>query len=156
MYGSSYDKDSIIQQWICYGPFTIKYTVKRRTHGKAFGVIFNCLITRAVYLDLAEGYSTVDFFLNTFKRIIALRGAPKFMYSDRGSQLISAGKEIEKFASKETVTWKYNKPSDAHWYNGDSESLIKSVERGLCITIGDSMLMFGELQGFVWCCQFDE
>lgn len=78
------------------------------------------------------------------------------MYSNRGTQLISAGKEIEKFASKETVTWKYNKPSDAHWYNGDSESLIKSVKRGLCITIGDSMLMFRELQGFVWCCQFDE
>ena len=62
-----------------FGPLTIRDTIKKRTHGRAFGVIFNCLVTRAVYLDLAEGYSTDDF-LTTFRRFIAIRGAPKFMY----------------------------------------------------------------------------
>lgn len=32
-----------------FGPFTIKDTIKKRTHGKAYGVVFNFLITRAVY-----------------------------------------------------------------------------------------------------------
>ena len=128
-----------------FGPLTIRDTIKKRTHGRAFGVIFNCLVARAVYLDLAEGYSTDDF-LTTFRRFIAIRGAPKFMYSDKGTQLISASKKIESIGEKEGVTWIFNIPSDAPWYNGASEALIKSVKRGLCIAIGDSVLNFGELQ----------
>ncbi|XP_068229326.1 uncharacterized protein [Palaemon carinicauda] len=116
-----------------------------RTHGKAFGVIFNCLVTRAVHLDLAEGYSTDDF-LTTFQRFIAIRGAPKIIYSDKGTQLISASKKIENIGEKEGVTWIFNMPSDAPWYNGASEALIKSVKRCLCISVGDSVLNFGELQ----------
>lgn len=36
-----------------FGPFTIPDAVKKRTASKAYGVIFNCIGTRAVYLDLA-------------------------------------------------------------------------------------------------------
>lgn len=128
-----------------FGPFTIKDTVKRRTRSKAYGVIFNCLVTRAVYLDLAEGYNTEDF-LTTFQRFIAIRGAPKFMYSDKGTQLMSASKRLKNIGREEGVTWSFNRPSDAPWYNGASESLIKSVKRCLCITIGESILTFGDLQ----------
>ncbi|XP_068237048.1 uncharacterized protein [Palaemon carinicauda] len=128
-----------------FGPLAIRDTVKRRTHGKAFGVIFNCLVTRAVHLDLAEGYSTDDF-LTTFQRFIAIRGAPKVIYSDKGTQLISASKKIENIGEKEGVTWIFNMPSDSPWYNGASEALIKSVKRCLCISVGDSVLNFGELQ----------
>lgn len=40
----------------------IRDAVKKRRHGKAFGVIFNCLVTRAVHLVvLAERYSTKEF-----------------------------------------------------------------------------------------------
>ncbi|XP_047482843.1 uncharacterized protein LOC125034852 [Penaeus chinensis] len=128
-----------------FGPLTIRDSVKKRTYGKAFGIIFNCLVTRAVYLDLAMGYSTDDF-LTTFQRFIAIRGAPKFMYSDRGTQLISASNKIESIGEKEGVTWIFNMPSDAPWYNGVSEALIKSVKRSICVSIGDSILNFGELQ----------
>lgn len=58
-----------------FGPLKIRDTVKKRTYGKTFGVIFNCLVTRAVYLDLAEGYS-IDDFLTTFQRFISIRGTP--------------------------------------------------------------------------------
>ncbi|XP_037793897.1 uncharacterized protein LOC119589350 [Penaeus monodon] len=67
-------------------------------------------MTRAVYLDLAMGYSTDDF-LTTFQRFIAIRGAPKFMYSDRGTQLISASKKVETLGEKEGVTWIFNMPT---------------------------------------------
>ena len=43
--------------WSCtaidlFGPFKVRDEVKKRTIGKAFGVIFNCLATRAVHVDL--------------------------------------------------------------------------------------------------------
>ena len=133
-----------------FGPLTIRDTVKKRTHGKGFGVIFNCLVTRAIYLDLAEGYSTDDF-LKTFQRFVSIRGAPKYMYSDKGTQLISASKKVETIGEKEGVIWVFSIPSDAPWYNGASEALIKSVKRGLIIAIGDSVLNFGELQTALFC-----
>ena len=36
-----------------FGPFKIRNEVKKRTFGKAYGVIFNCLGTLAVYIDLS-------------------------------------------------------------------------------------------------------
>ena len=95
-----------------FGPFTIKDAVKKRTCSKAYGVVFNCLVTRAVYLDLAEGFNAEDF-LSTFQRFIAIRGAPKFMYFDKWTQLVSVNKKLENIGLEEDVTWKFSKPSDA-------------------------------------------
>jgi len=38
------------------GPFDIL-----RTHGKTYGALFNCLSSRSIYVDLAEGYDTDSF-----------------------------------------------------------------------------------------------
>ena len=59
---------------------------------KAYGIIFNCMTTRAVYLDVACGYDT-DHFLLTLTRFITIRGCPSQIRSDSGSQIISASKE---------------------------------------------------------------
>lgn len=67
-----------------FGPLQIKDAVKKRTTGKAYGVVFNCLVTRAVYIDVAEGYDT-ESFLTTLRRFVAIHGFPKTMYSDSGS-----------------------------------------------------------------------
>ena len=40
-----------------FGPFNIRGEVKKRTIGKAYGVLFNCLATRAVHVDLSPDYS---------------------------------------------------------------------------------------------------
>jgi hypothetical protein len=63
------------------GPFTIRDTVKKRTHGKAFGVIFICLVSRGVYLDLTDSYST-DSFMIVLRRFISIHGYPYKMRSD--------------------------------------------------------------------------
>ena len=39
-----------------FGPFQIRDSVKKRCRGKAYGVLFNCLSSRAVFIDLADGY----------------------------------------------------------------------------------------------------
>ena len=58
-----------------FGPLTIRNAVKKRTTSKAYGVIFNCIGTRAVYLDLAPDYSTKSF-LMVLRRFVSLRGCP--------------------------------------------------------------------------------
>lgn len=56
-----------------YGPFTIRDAVQKRTTSKAYGVIFNYIGTRAVYLDLAPDYST-ESFLMVLRRFVLQRG----------------------------------------------------------------------------------
>ncbi|XP_068236892.1 uncharacterized protein [Palaemon carinicauda] len=128
-----------------YGPFFIRDTVKGRTKGKAYGVIFNCLSTRAVHLDLIEGYSAKDF-LDGLRRFVSLRGCPKEIYSDRGTQLTAAEKELRNATEIFKIKWIFNASADAPWQNGVSESLIKSVKRSLTIAIGDNILTFSKLQ----------
>lgn len=43
-----------------FGPFKGKDEVKKRTTGKAYGLIFNCLATRAVHIDVSPDYSPED------------------------------------------------------------------------------------------------
>lgn len=140
-----------------FGPFAIRDTVKRRTMGKAYGVIFNCLATRAVYLDLVDTYNTQSF-LTAFRRFVSLRGHPHTIHSDSGTQLVAASKELKVIrqtwdvteimgsSANKGITWIFNKSADAPWQNGCSEALIRLVKRALAIAIGDSKLTFGELQ----------
>ena len=44
-----------------FGHYYAKAPVKRRTVLKVYGVIFTCMVCRAVYLDIAEGYDTTVF-----------------------------------------------------------------------------------------------
>ena len=62
-----------------FGPLTIKDTVKHRVRSKVFGVVYNCLSTRAVYIDLADGYDTRSFLL-TLRRFVSLRRYPSAIY----------------------------------------------------------------------------
>ncbi|XP_068224760.1 uncharacterized protein [Palaemon carinicauda] len=77
-----------------FGHFQIKDNVKKRTTGKAYGVIFNCIVTRAVYIDVVDGYDTYSF-LKCFRRFTAVHGYPDTVHSDLGSQLVSASKELK-------------------------------------------------------------
>ena len=140
-----------------FGPFLIKDTVKRRTTTKTYGVLFTCLSSRASYIDLVEGYSTQDFLL-TLRRFATIRGYPATIYSDAGSQLTAASREIQDMTKQWNVhelvnagvnhglTWKFTKSADAPWENGCSESLIRLIKRALAIAVGDSKLTFSELQ----------
>ena len=79
-----------------FGPYNIRDMVKRRSTAKAYGVIFNCLYSRAVYLDLIEGYDARCFKLS-LRRFVAMRGYPKRIFSDLGSQLVSASKDLRDY-----------------------------------------------------------
>ncbi|XP_063615645.1 uncharacterized protein LOC134788746 [Penaeus indicus] len=140
-----------------FGPFQIRDNVKKRTTGKAYGVIFNCMVTRAVYIDVVDGYDTHSF-LKTFRRFTAVHGYPATVHSDLGSQLVSASKELQiainnwnmsdisEFGTKGGLKWIFNRSADAAWQNGVSESLIKSVKRSLAMIIGSTLMTYSGLQ----------
>ena len=67
-----------------FGPFKIKDEVKKRTTGKAYGLIFNCLATRA---------QSTEKFLMVLRRFVSIRGYPSKLFSDNGAELVSANEE---------------------------------------------------------------
>ena len=113
-------------------------------------------MARAVHIDIATDYSTGAFLL-VLRRFIAVRGKPIKVWSDRGSQITAANKEIKdvvkqcddsaviEFSSQMEIDWSFSAP-DAPWQNGCAEALIKSVKRALFISIGTQELTFTEMQ----------
>lgn len=74
--------------WICividlFGLFKIRDEVKKRTIGKTYGVIFNCLGIRVVYIDLVVDYSIEKFFM-VLRRFVFIRGYFLKLYFDNG------------------------------------------------------------------------
>ena len=74
-----------------FGPYAVK--VGRNKTGKHYGVIFTCLNTRAVHLELAVDYSTMSY-MQVLRRFFSIRGCPHFMLSDNGTQLVGASNEL--------------------------------------------------------------
>lgn len=56
-----------------FGLFKIRDEVKKRIFGKVYGVIFNCLLLRVVYIDIVFDYSMEIFFM-VFRRFVFLWG----------------------------------------------------------------------------------
>ena len=135
-----------------FGPKLIKDTVKGRTKKKVWGVLFTCAVTRAVFIDLSEDYST-DTILQAIQRFTDVRGCPSEFLSDRGSQLVAAAADIvdmdwtpvENWCLESRIKWTLA-PAEGQHMNGLSESLIRSTKRSLENTIGDHTLTFSELQ----------
>ena len=65
-----------------FGPYHVK--VGRNKTTKYYGVIFTCLNTRAVHLELAVDSSTMEF-IQVLRRFVSVRGQPSLMISDNGS-----------------------------------------------------------------------
>ena len=74
-----------------FGPYLVK--VGRNKTTKHYAVIFTCLNTRAIHLELAVDYSTMSF-MQVLRRFFSIRGCPKFMLSDNGTQLVGAARDV--------------------------------------------------------------
>ena len=127
-----------------FGAFEIRDTVKKRCRKKVWGLIINCLVTRAVHIDVTEDYG-MEAVIETLRKFIALRGCPVAIHSDKGSQLTSASNVIEKWAVTRDIKWTAV-PAEGQHQNGTSESLIKSIKRSLTIVLGSNVLSFSGLQ----------
>ena len=97
---------------------------------KHYGVIFTCLNTRAVHVEMAVDCFTMDF-LQVLRRFFAIRGYPKRIISDNGTQLVGAVAELRKMikgwdVTKRGIEWNFITPGAPH-QNGCAEFLVKSV-----------------------------
>ncbi|KAI2666778.1 hypothetical protein H4Q32_026472 [Labeo rohita] len=70
----------------CFGPFDIK---EGRRELKRYGLLFTCLCSRAVHIELLDDLST-DTFLNSLCAFIALRGNVRQLQSDQGTNFVGA------------------------------------------------------------------
>ena len=128
-----------------FGPFATKGEVQKRTRGKGYGVIITCDVSRAVHVEMVPDYGTPSFML-ALRRFATLRGWPRKIHSDPGSQLKSAATELQnvikkldwdelkKFGHEHKMEWSFS-PADSPWYNGSTEALVKTIKRALEVTI---------------------
>lgn len=129
-----------------FGPWTVS---SRRTRGglaqsKRWAVLFTCMSVRAVHIELIESLDTSSF-INALRRFLAIRGPVKLIRSDRGTNFVSACKQlkipsnidnssVEKFLLDQDCKWIFNPPHASHM-GGSWERMI-----GVARRILDSMM----------------
>jgi len=136
-----------------FGPCHVK--VGRNKTAKYYGVIFRCLNTRAVHLEFAVDYSTMEF-IQVLRRLLAVRGQPSLMISDNGTQFVGAERELKEMirgwdteklrevSAERGMQWKFTTPASPH-QNGCAEALVKSCKLALKKVIGAQVLTPFEL-----------
>lgn len=115
-------------------------------HNKRWALLFTCLTTRAVYIEVIEDMSSSSV-INAIRRLIALRGEVKEFRSDRGTNFVGAADEMRiDVVNVEDGPFKHQlDTSHTRWiFNAPHFSHMGRVwERmiGIARTILDSMLL---------------
>ena len=137
------------------GPITVKAMTNKRATLKVWVVLFLCLNTKALSMELAPGYSTHDFLI-AYSAYVSCRGIPSFIHSDKGSQLVSAQKDVSgetlnydwsmitSSTSKQGTSWQFA-PAGAQWRNGATEAFVKKFKRSFYHLYKDTRFNFSEL-----------
>ncbi|XP_044160670.1 uncharacterized protein LOC122945622 [Bufo gargarizans] len=128
-----------------FGPWNIS---SRKTRGgsaesKRWAVLFSCVSTRAVHIEVIESLSTSSF-INALRRFFSIRRPVKLIRSDRGTNFIGACKELKiistdyetgSYLQDQGCTWTFNPPHASHM-GGAWERMI-----GVACRILDAMLL---------------
>ncbi|XP_021366693.1 uncharacterized protein LOC110459000 [Mizuhopecten yessoensis] len=109
----------------CFGPWQI---VTRKTRGgqansKRWAVLFTCLTSRAVHIEVIEEMSTSSF-INALRRFISIRGKGKVFRSDRGTNFVGSmeklgginveNESVRKCLLEDGCRWIFNPPPPPH------------------------------------------
>ena len=110
-----------------FGPWEI---VSRRTRGgqansKRWALMFTCLTTRVVHIEVIESLSSSSF-INAFRRFTAIRGEVKVIRSDQGTNFVGAtddlgikavkvqNEPLRTYLHRKGVIWIFNPPHSSH------------------------------------------
>ena len=117
-----------------FGPFQV---VHGRKTEKKYGVIFTCMSSRAVHLELLDDMTT-DSFINCLRCFFALRGDVRQIRCDRGTNFVGADNELNRaleeidnsllksFLLQHRCEFVFNTPGSSHM-GGAWERLIHTV-----------------------------
>jgi hypothetical protein len=78
-----------------FGPFRIR---EGRREVKRYGVLFTCLNSRAVHIEVSKSLDS-DSFINAFRRFLAVRGPVRVLRSDQGTNLVGGYRELREAMS---------------------------------------------------------
>ncbi|KAJ8333724.1 hypothetical protein SKAU_G00410430 [Synaphobranchus kaupii] len=119
-----------------FGPFDVK---QGRSTVKRYGVLFTCLTTRAVHIEVAHTLDT-DSCLNAIRRFVCRRGQVSIMRSDNGTNFVAAERElreaiqqwnqskIQDALMQRGIQWVFNPPAGSY-FGGIWERQIRSVRK---------------------------
>lgn len=127
-----------------FGPYQVKDDVKKRVSMKVWGVLFCCMSSRAIHVELANTLSTESFIL-AYQRFTSIRGHPQKVWSDPGTNFIGAKPilqemyaylrqqdkfSLEEYAAKNGTDWIWKiLPADSPHRNGAAEAAVKIIKR---------------------------
>ena len=112
---------------------------------KVWVVIYTCVSTRGIVLDVVENMSS-NAFLNSLRKFIARRGAPTLIVSINGKSFKSI--ETQVFVANREITWKFNLEA-VPWWGGFWERLVAVFKACLRKTVGHKRLAYVELLTFL-------
>ena len=120
-----------------FGPFYIR---EGRKEMKRYGVLFTCMASRAIHLEIATSLTT-DSFLNAYRRFVCRRGPIQQLRSDQGTNFVGAKNEMQAALNEmnhekiqrellkdncDWFAWKMNAPHASHM-GGVWERQIRTV-----------------------------
>lgn len=139
-----------------FGPLNVRIGGPRsRTIVKTYGVVFVCMSTRSVHLELAEDLSTKGF-LDVFDRFVNRRGVCRVMYSDNGTQFLGASRQMKAdltaWRSQEAhqhvadggTEWRFITPA-APFHGGLWEAAVRSLKKHLVKVVGVHIFTYNQL-----------
>ena len=130
-----------------FGPLLVR---KFRRTEKRFGLLFTCLATRAIHLEVAQTMDT-DSFIMALRRFIARRGRPNKICSDNGTNIRGGERELRESLgslnqrkitdelTQRHITWRWSPPAAPH-FGGVWERLVGSVKRALSVVLGGHVI----------------
>ena len=141
-----------------FGPFHVKLG---RSLVKVYGCIFVCFNSRAIHIEDVGSLKT-DAFIQALRRFISVRGSPKKIWSDNGTNFTGAEKELRRSIRDlddgtikrelhryETdwyrcavPEWHFQPPTASHML-GVWERLIRSVRKAMKGVLGDRSAFSG-------------
>ncbi|XP_068749478.1 uncharacterized protein [Montipora capricornis] len=141
-----------------FGPFYVK---RSRSTVKVYGCIFVCFNSRAVHIEDVSSLET-DTFIQALVRFISVRGCPKEIWSDNGTNFTGAEKELRlsvqdlneeriksELHSREVEwyscplpKWRFQRPAASHM-SGVWERLIRSVRKAMRAVLGSQGALVG-------------
>ncbi|XP_032418025.1 uncharacterized protein LOC116719582 [Xiphophorus hellerii] len=126
----------------CFGPFVVK---RNRKEHKRYGLVFTCLYSRAVHIEMLDDLST-DSFINGLRCFISLRGVVRQIHCDQGRNFVGAQNELkqcdpkhlESFLAENQCEFIFNAPSASH-AGGVWERQIRTIRSVLAFTLSQSL-----------------